>query len=305
MRTTIKMDLSFTSEAEPRSFTDSLIHERDSSDEGKTNLALLLFAELRKEVFFSECLANLPSVRDLLQSPAGGRRSGDPLAFIDLFNVPGLWLEIDNTFTDLRNLLAQAKTYKDLEPHDSSPVSDSLCAYLHFEKMYRLDLAVFQIVKIQDLAVRLLHENFSGHLISVHYDEEGWEKDLRLSDAKKGLKRLAENGELGQADCQAILAALDTPSKSTHQGTLVKYRNRIAHGIRPSVDYPELYTHLQDRAGKVIKDPSGNERARVYSIGADRTRPDFLFVDLFIALSDYMKHVAEMLHALKRIPILS
>jgi len=299
------MDLSFTSEAEPRSFTDSLIHERASSDEGKENLARLIFAELRKEVFFSEYLANLPNVRDLLKSPTGAHRSGDPLAFIDLFNVPGLWLEIANTFTDLRNLLAQAKTYKGLEPQDSSPVLDSLCAYLHFEKMYRLDLAVFQIVKIQDLTVRLLHENFSGHLISVDYDEEGWEKDLRLSDAKKGLKRLAEKGELAQADCQAILAALDIPSKSTHQGTLVKYRNQIAHGIRPSVDYPELYTHLQDRAGKVIKDQSGNERARVYSISAGQTRPDFLFLDLYTAFSDYMKHVAEMLEALKRIPILS
>jgi hypothetical protein len=305
MRTTIKMDLSFTSKGETRSFTDSLIHERDSSDEGKTNLALLLFAELRKEVFFSEHLPGLPNVTNLLQSPPGGRRSGDPLAFIDLFNVPGLWLEISNTFMDLRNLLAQAKTYKDLEPHDSSPVSDSLCVYLHFEKMYRLDLAVFQIAKIQDLTVRLLHENFSGHLISVDYDDEGWEKDLRLSDAKKGLKRLAEKGELAQADCQAILAALNIPSQSTHQGTLVKYRNRIAHGIRPSVDYPELYTHLQDRAGKMIKDQSGNERARVYSISAGRTKPDFLFLDLYAALTDYMTHVVEMLHALKSIPILS
>jgi hypothetical protein len=305
MQTTIKMDLSFTSEAGARSFTDSLTYDRNSSDEGKKNLALLTFAELRKEVSFSEYLASLPNVSGLLQSPTSGCRPGDPLAFIALFNVPGLWLEIVNTFIDLRNVLAQAKTYKDLEPHDSSPVSDSLCAYLHFEKMYRLDLAVFQIVKIQDLVVRLLHESFSGHLISVDYDEEGWEKDLRLSDAKKGLKRLIEKGELAQADYQAILAALAVPSKSKHQRTLVQYRNRVAHGIRPSVDYPELYTHLQDRAGEVIKDQSGNEKARVYSISTGKTRPDFLFLDLYTALSDYMKHVAEMLHSLKAIPILA
>jgi polyhydroxyalkanoate synthesis regulator phasin len=227
------------------------------------------------------------------------------MAFIDLFNVPGLWLEISNTFREIRYILAQAKAYKELEPPNTTPLSDSLCAYLHFEKMYRLNLGIFQLVKIQDLVVRLLHEAFSGRLISVDYDDEGWEIALKMKDAKEGLKTLVKTGELTEEDYRAILDALARPSKSPHRDTVVQYRNRLAHRIRPSVDYPQLYTDLQDRAGDIIKDSTGKERGRRYSIGGGSTKPEFLFADLYAALADYMAHVAEMLKALKLIPRLS
>jgi hypothetical protein len=306
MPTNIKMHLEFLSAARaPQSFVDSARHERDSSDEGRENLAREMFAELRKAISFVDHMHALPHVEDLLQSPSSGDRRSDPMAFIDLMNVPGLWLEISNTFTDLRYVLAQAKAYKDLEPPNSTPVSDSLCAHLHFEKVYRLNLAVFQLVKIQDLVVRLLQESFSGKLISVDYDEEGWERDLRLADAKKGLKALMEGGELLRLDYDAILEALAEPSKSRYRRTVVSYRNRVAHGIRPSIDYPELYTELENRAGQVLRDSSGKERGRIYSMRGGRSKPDFLFADLYRALSDYMGYIAAMLNSLKKIRRLS
>jgi uncharacterized protein YozE (UPF0346 family) len=306
MPTNIKMHLEFLSAAsDSQSFTDYVSDERRSSDQSKESLAREMFAELRKSVSFADHWQALPDVGDLLESASSTTRPSDAMAFIDIFNVPALWLEISNTFTNLRYVLAQAKAYKDLEPPNSMPSSNRLCAYLHFEKMYRLNLAVFELVKIQDLVVRLLHESFSGKLISVDYDNEDWEKKLTLKDAKTGLKALAENGQLTDQEYQAILDALEHPSKSPHQEMVVRYRNRLTHRIRPSVDYPELYTDLQDRAGQMIKDASGKQTGRVWSIRGRSTKPDFLFSDLYTALAHYMSHVADMLKALKRIPRLS
>jgi hypothetical protein len=163
MPTKINLRLEFVPETgSPSSFTYSVCHARDALNDGRENLSREMFAELRKGVSYSDYLKSLPDVGDLLQSHAAAVNDGDPMAFIDLLNKPAVWLEISNTFTDLRYVLAQAKAYKDLEPTNAKPATDSLCAYLHFEKMYRLDLGVFQLVKMQDLIVRLLHEVFPG-----------------------------------------------------------------------------------------------------------------------------------------------
>jgi hypothetical protein len=224
------------------------------------------------------------------------------MAFLDIVNIPAMWQEINNTFLDLRYLLGQAKAYKDLEPKDSTPISDSLCAYLHFEKMHNLNLAMFLIVKIQDLVVRLLHEGFSGKLIDVDYDEEGWEEDLRFHDAKRGLKRLLDSGQLDQGEHDEVMDALGFPTKSTAKGTIIKYRNRLAHGILPSVDYPEIFTHVQDRAGEVVRDASGTVHVRRYSITSGPLKPEFTFEDLSTAMVEYISRIADMLNALRQMP---
>lgn len=306
MATNINIRLEFLSATgDSLQFADSVGHERNSSDQGKENLAREMFAELRKAINVSKHWRALPDVGDLLESSSSSYRRTDPMGFIDLFNVPNIWLEVSNTFSDIRYLLAQAIAYKELEPPNSNPVSDPLCAHLHFEKMYRLNLAVFQLVRTQDLVVRLLQESFSGTLISVDFDDEGWERDLTLKDARRGLKTLAESGDLANKEHQQILEALAQPSKSPYRETVVRYRNRLTHGIRPSVDYAELYTHLQDRAGEVIRDANGKEKGRVYSIRGSHGKPEFMFADLYAAMSDYMSHVAEMLKALKLIRRLS
>jgi len=137
-----------------------------------------------------------------------------PMSFIDMLNRPSIWLEIHNTFVDLRFLLQQASAYKGLEPKESSPVSDPLCAYLHYQKMYMLNLAVFQLAKIQDLAVRLLQESFSGDLVPVDYNDDEWERKLTLKEAKKGLNDLLQKGLIANDEHQLIMNALDIPSKS-------------------------------------------------------------------------------------------
>lgn len=228
------------------------------------------------------------------------------MAFIDMMNRPSAWLEISNTFADLRFMLPQAKAYKALEPPNSNPVSDPLCTYLHYQKMYMLNLAVFQLVKIQDLVVRLLHESFSGELIPVDYNDDEWEKKLTVREARKGLNTLLQNGKLSSQEHKEIVDALDIPSKSQHHDTVIEYRNRMTHRIRPSVDYPELFTEFQSRAGSPILDPStGKAKAMQYTIYGRTKNPEFRFDDLYVALADYMKYVVNMLKALKAIPRLS
>jgi hypothetical protein len=309
MPTDVRMLLEFVTPSGTVAFTESITDDLNATDKGKENLARELFAELRKAVSLRDTKDPLPDLRDLLlvESPNTKRViQAGPMAFIDLFNRPAIWLEISNTFVDLRFLLPQAKAYKDLEPKESSPVSDPFCAYLHYQKMYMLNLAVFQLVKIQDLVLRLLQESFGGELIPVDYDDEDWEKKLTLKDAKKGLNNLLKNGKLAAQEHQLILDALEIPSQSPHKDTVIRYRNGLAHRIRPSVDYPELFTAIQDRAGQPIIDPStGKEKGRTYSIGGGKSKAEFIFADLYAALSDYMGYIADMLKAVKGIPRLA
>ena len=228
-----------------------------------------------------------------------------PMSFIDMLNRPSIWLEIHNTFVDLRFLLQQASAYKGLEPKESSPVSDPLCAYLHYQKMYMLNLAVFQLAKIQDLAVRLLQESFSGDLVPVDYNDDEWERKLTLKEAKKGLNDLLQKGLIANDEHQLIMNALDIPSKSPYRDTIVRYRNHLAHGIRLSVDYPQLFTEVQGRVGRPSLNPITGKEGISYPILGGKTKPSFLFADLYTALSDYMGDVAKMLKALKSVPRLS
>jgi hypothetical protein len=297
----MRLDFSSLDRNNSLEFEESIRHDHDASASGKENLAREMFAELRKALSLADYHKSLPETDELMESRAAGRRT-DPMAFLDIMNIPAMWQEINNTFLDLRYLLGQAKAYKDLEPRDSTPISDSLCAYLHFEKMHNLNLAMFLIVKIQDLVVRLLQEGFSGNLIDVDYDEEGWEGDLRFHDAKRGMKRLLDSGQLGQSEHDGVMGALEFPTRSPAKGMIIKYRNRLAHGILPSVDYSEIFTHVQDRAGEAIRDASGNLRARRYSIGSRPSKPDFTFGELYAALVDYMSRIADMLNALRRMP---
>jgi hypothetical protein len=226
----------------------------------------------------------------------------DPTDVANIFNVPAVWLEIVNTFTNLRYVLAQAKSYKNLELPHTTPENDTLCAYLHFQKMYSLNLAALDLAKIQDLVIRLLYESFSGKLIKVDLDDPEWEKKLTLREAKKGLKEKLDNKEINSSDFDAIMAALSIPSKSAHQATVLRYRNGVAHRIRPSVDYPAMFTDISDRKSTVHYDSSGKEVSRSFSFGGRRTTPEFRFDDLYLAFVDYMRHLAEMLEALRAIP---
>jgi hypothetical protein len=69
LATTIKINLEFISAVgATTSFSDSIRHERDASEDGKSNLAGEVFAELRKCAGYADHVAQLPSIRDLLKT---------------------------------------------------------------------------------------------------------------------------------------------------------------------------------------------------------------------------------------------
>ena len=289
--------------------TDEIVRvEPPGTPEGEENLGIELAAELRKAVRYADYFHEIPEAQhDFTES---ANRSidlswGDLTPMFDARNTENLWLEIANTLANIRFQLAQSRAYKALEPppNPADRRSEQLRYYAHFAKMNHLDLAVFGLAKIQDLTVRLLFENFGGDkFIPVDQSDPDWEKKLTLKEARKGLKARLDSGELPQSDYDQIVGALDEPSKSSHQATVVLYRNRLAHRIRASVDYSELFTELEDRVGMAIFDSAGKEKGRQFAIKARPSKPDFAFMDLYSALLDYLKHVIEMLTRLKRMP---
>jgi hypothetical protein len=280
--------------------------EQQPSERGEENLAAEMTVEFEKALIWGEYLTEIPDLTvDLTDSPS---RTIDFTDWWNVGNTAALWLEISNTLADVRFLLSQARAYKQLEASPSpseAPARTSVRYYAHFEKMYHLNLAVFGLVKVQDLVVRLLFENFGGTLVDVDQSSESWEKKLTFERTKQGLQKQFNTGELERSELEQAMIALNEPSKSPHRANLLEYRHRVAHRIRPSVDYAELFTELEDRIGKPLLDSSGNVKGRVHSIKARPSEPQYSFNDLYSGMLDLLKHVIHMLTLLKAIPRLA
>jgi hypothetical protein len=111
MATDIKIQLEFVTRSETLSFAETVTDDIESTDGGKEALSRELFAELRKAVSFKDSKGSLPDLGDaLLEVPSSSTPAivAGPMSFIDIFNRPAIWLEIHNTFVDLRFLLPQA-----------------------------------------------------------------------------------------------------------------------------------------------------------------------------------------------------
>ena len=275
--------------------------DREPSEDGEQSLCLEMLAEFDKALSSGEFYDDIPDLSvNLTHSP---RQKIDLSQWSNVRNTAALWLEISNTVADIRFLLAQARAYKQLEPPVSATdnAAKNLRYYAHFAKMYHFNLAVLGVVKMQDLVVRLLFENFGGELVAVNMASDGWEKKLTFDKAKKGLAERVQQRELTSTGFDLIMAALEAPSKSPHLSTIVDYRNRLTHRIRASVDYSELYTELEDRVGRPIFDENGKTKGRVYSMGVSPGPPEHLFHDLYASMLDLLAHILEMLTALKAI----
>jgi hypothetical protein len=303
----LRLELSRTGRDHPLNVVEeTALSDDEKTPEGEEALGIELAAEFRRAIRFHEYFTTIPNTTvDLVDSLP---RTFRPDQWFDAQNTQGLWLEIYNTLADVRFLLAQSRAYKSLEPPEdkTDDPSNQLRYYAHFSKLYHLNLAVLGIVKIQDLVVRLLFENFGGpSLIEVDQTDDDWEKKLTLKAAKIGLKQQLDLGRLSQSEYDDILAALSRPSASKFREKVVSYRNGIVHRLRPSVDYPQLFTPLEDRVGQPFFDASGVEKGRQFSLGGLPTTPQYFFTDLYAALLDYLKHVIEMLTLLKTIPRLA
>ena len=272
-----------------------------SNAEGEQNLGWELMAEFHKGIRFGNFLPNVPNAKSDLAKASG--RTIEPHQYLDVANTDNLWMEIFNTLADVRFLMAQSVAYKELEPPIEQDDRKSIQTryYSHFAKMYAFNLAIYGTVKIQDLVVRMLFENFGATLIKVDPTKPDWERDLTLGKALGGLETRLHSGELSKPEYSQIVKALNIPYKSKSQEMLIAYRNRLVHRIRPSVDYPELFTALQDRIGTEIRDHTGKVIGRRIAVLSTPTKPDYYFRDLYEAALNYLEHVVQMLDELKKV----
>jgi len=81
------------------------------------------------------------------------------------------------------------------------------------------------------------------------------------------------------------------------------YRNRLAHHVRPSVDYSMFFAALESRVGEEIKDAQGNVIGRRFPL-LSRPPAEYQFKDLDEAFSEYLDAVVAMLEKLSALAIL-
>jgi hypothetical protein len=78
---------------------------------------------------------------------------------------------------------------------------------------------------------------------------------------------------------------------------------RNGRAIELDESAPDAPAGAVNGAGQPFTDPAtGLQAGTAYSIRGGKSRPRFLFAELYTAVSDYMGYVAKMLQALKAIP---
>jgi hypothetical protein len=270
---------------------------------GEHRVRHILGAELAVTVGPQEAPKHNAAARQWLNFP---KRSVGMHRLFDVQNSQALWLELSNLVMGAEADLALAQAFKHLEPAQE-PSSDDEAAlndlyYIHDRKVNLLNQAVQALVKAQELVNRLLHEATGGDLVDTTKQE--WERtQLIRRNVEKGLAAKLAAGQISQTDYDAIKAALEIPQKHPKADIAVRYRNRLMHHVRPSVDYAMFFSVLQSRLGEEIRDAQGKVIGRRHSLFA-RVPAEFSFSDLHAAFSEYLDAVAAMLQKLSEIELL-
>src|ERR1700733_15069724 len=233
-------------------------------------------------------------------------RPTDIANFFDVWNSQELWRELATLVMSAEADLVLAQAFKTLEPHEE-PLFENDAAindlyYIHDRKMALLHEAVYGLIKTQALVDRLLHESLGGDLVDT--SKLGWEKDeLTRKKIKKGLAAKHTTRQLSQTDFDAINQALALPENHPNGPTVVTYRNRLTHHVRPSVDYSMFYSELNSRVGEEVKDAIGNVVGRRHILLAKQP-VQYRFEELYAAFSEYLDAVVAMLQQFSTLEIL-
>lgn len=300
----VEITLTFRDESgEPRQHHLSLETPRGGTPEGEGRVAHHLFSELRVIMRDQPVPRHNAIAGKWLQFP---KSKIDFSQWFDVRNSQSLWLELSNLIRGIEHDLEIARSFKELEPAEEPPFEDDVAInnlhFLHTRKMEALDRAVYELIKVQDLVNRLLHESLGGDLVDT--SKPNWERtQLLRSNVEKGLEAKRSSGNLSQSDFDAISAALKIPENTPHGDTAIIYRRRLMHHIHPSVDYAIFFSDLESREGEVMTDATGKITGRRHVI---RTRPpvQFHFEDLRVSLAECLSAVVSMLQKLSEIEIL-
>jgi hypothetical protein len=233
-------------------------------------------------------------------SPAGIEQ------YFDIRNSQGIWFELSKLVMGAEADLILAQAFKALEPPKEPPFEDDRAIndlyYIHDRKMNLLNGAIQNIIRVQDLVNRLLHESLGGNLVDT--SKPKWEKSqLTREKVEKQLESRRIGGTLSQADFDAIIRALAIPNNATGIDVAQTYRNRLTHHIQPSVDYSMFFSSLESREGEEVRDAQGNVTRRIYKLLA-RPKVEYKFTELLESCSRYLDGVVAMLEALSKIALL-
>jgi hypothetical protein len=302
----VELTLTFTDEdGTPREHSLRLETPRRGSPEGEGRVAHHLFSELRVAMRDQPVPKHNAVAGAWTESPKT-KRKFDVTDYFDVRNSQNLWLELSNLVRGIEHDLEMARAFKELEPPEEPPFEDDEAInnlyFLHDRKMNALDRAVYELIKVQDLVNRLLHESLGGDLVDT--SKPDWEKDeLTRKKVEKGLEAKRAAGALSQTDFDALTAALKIPKSTPHGEAALTYRNKLMHHIKPSVDYAMFFSGLDSREGAVIKDASGKVTGRRFGIFAQHP-VQYRFADLHASLTEYLDAVVSMLQKLSEIEIL-
>ena len=182
-------------------------------------------------------------------------------------------------------ILAQA--YKALEPSQEPPFKDDLAIndlyYIHDRKMNLLNQSVQDLIRVQDLVNRLLHESLGGDLVDT--TKPNWEKSrLTRENIEKQLETRRASGAISQANFDAITQALAIPNNKPGADIAIAYRNRLMHHMRPSSgQYSMFFSSLESRAGEEVRTTWQSHR----KTGPPTTRPGPLTCPLFSTIHNW------------------
>jgi len=316
----------------PNQIEVSIEREEKRTLAGEASVADQLAVELKKEFYIGDIVDGLPDVSDF-HAHTKQSFSLDEIrssSYFDRRNTRWVWHEIGQNLLRIRHLLTEARAYKALEGPKGPADKDLIRLYnLHLTKMEHFDLAAFYLAKIEDLLVRLIFENLGGSLIAVNPNDANWERRLtwdRLKEALKvrGAKVAADGwwtrwfGWMKRRKAKRVVSPdLDSLSNTEYEqlrrivnefknpdfvAKFVSYRDRVAHRITPSVDYPEMYTHLESRQGVTLRDGSGLEVGTSWGLGAQPVNAEYDFIELYEGTVKTLEHWLRLLRRLKSVP---
>ena len=299
----VELTLTFSDKLGSRPYKLQLETPRGGTQEGENRVAHHLFSELRVIMRDQRMPKHNAIAGKWLEFP---KTRTDFSRFFDVRNAQSLWLELSNLVRGIEYDLEMARAFEELEPaqepsFDDDDAIDSLY-FLHDRKMNALDRAVYELIKVQDLVNRLLHESLGGDLVET--TDPDWERtELTRKKVMKGLSAKLARGLLSQPDFDAIIVALEIPKTTLHAEAALTYRNRLMHHIRPSVDYPFFYSGLESREGEAITGAGGKIVGRRFRMLA-RPPVQYLFRDLHASLTEYLDAIVAMLQKLSEIKTL-
>lgn len=300
----IELTITFSDDSGPIRQERRSVDTQNAPDRaGEHRVAHLLFAELRVTV------ANQPEPKHNAVAQKWLDFPGQPSGiehYFDIQNSQAMWFELTNLVMGAEDDLMLAQAFKALEPSQEPSFDDDEALndlyYIHGRKMTLLNQSVQDLVKVQDLVNRLLHESLGGYLVNT--SKPDWEKvQLTRENVEKGLESKRATGFLSQSGFDAIVHALAMPKHTPRVNLAQAYRNRLAHHVRPSVDYAIFYSYVESRAGEEIVDQRGTVIGRRHFL---RSRPplQYRFEDLLAAYSEYLDALVKMLQELSQIEML-